>query len=54
MSVLTQVRISFSGVVGLDYTALQTTANILKIDLTEARFYHITQCEQLMLKIYNE
>lgn len=46
----TQLRTSFAGVVGLDYTAMQQVAEVLGIALDLAMLHKIQVLEGLLLK----
>jgi hypothetical protein len=49
----TQIRTSFAGVVGLDYTAMQQVAEVLGIALDLAMLHKIQVLEGLLLKEAN-
>lgn len=49
----TQLRTSFAGVVGLDYTAMQQVAEVLGIALDLAMLHKIQVLEGLFLKEAN-
>lgn len=49
----TQLRTSFAGVVGLDYTAMQQVAEVLGIALDLAMLHKIQVLEGLLLKEAN-
>ncbi len=46
----TQLRTSFAGVVGLDYTALRQVAEVLGIDLDLAMLHKVQTLEGVMLQ----
>ena len=46
----TQLRASFAGVVGLDYTAMRQVAEVLGIALDPAMLHKIQALEGLLLK----
>ena len=46
----TQLRTSFAGVVGLDYTALRQVAEVLGIDLDLAMLHKVQTLESVMLQ----
>lgn len=46
----TQLRTSFTGVVGLDYTALRQVAEVLEIDLDLAILHKVQTLEGVMLQ----
>ena len=49
----TQLRTSFAGVVGLDYTAMRQVAEVLGIALDLAMLHKIQALERLLLKEAN-
>lgn len=48
--VQTQLRVSFGGIVGMDYTALRHVAGILGITLDTAMLHKIQVLESVLLK----
>ncbi len=54
MACINQLRTTFGGVLGLDYTAVKIVADALEIDFNAQTLYAVKSAEEEFLKILNK